>query len=112
MLSRRPKPGPQPQARPGEQPQPDEERRQWPSLRDLARYSEVTSWVLGVAAGLVLLVWAGYQADRRWGTGPYLTVAGAVVAVVWAVASLIGQVARWERRRRHPRAGSGKGSGP
>ena len=75
----------------------------WPSLQDLGRWGEITSWVLGTAGVLVLGIWGGSAADRRMGTTPWLTVAGTLLAVLWAVVSLIREVDRMQGRpRRQP----------
>ena len=69
-------------------------RSGWPSLQDLGRYGELSSWVLGTAGVLVLGIWGGSAADRRFGTAPWLTLAGTLLAVLWAVGSLIREVLR------------------
>ena len=75
-------------------------RSGWPSLQDLGRYGELSSWVLGTAGVLVLGIWGGSAADRRFGTAPWLTLAGTLLAVLWAVSSLIHEVLRLQDRGR------------
>lgn len=49
---------------------------------------------MGTAGVLVLGIWGGSAADRRFGTAPWLTLAGTLLAVLWAVGSLIREVLR------------------
>lgn len=85
--------GPGSRKRPGQRPG-------WISLEDLGRYGELSSWVLGTAGVLILGIWGGSAADRRFGTSPWLTLAGTLLAVLWAVSSLIREVLRLQDRRR------------
>ncbi|HEY8486660.1 MAG TPA: AtpZ/AtpI family protein [Limnochordales bacterium] len=60
----------------------------------------MSSWVLGTAGVLVLGIWGGSAADRRFGTAPWLTLAGTLLAVLWAMGSLVREVLRLQDRRR------------
>ena len=37
---------------------------------------------LNMALGIGLLAWGGYKLDERWGTDPWLTLAGAILGVI------------------------------
>lgn len=52
------------------------------------------------AAYVGVLAWLGYLGDQRWGTEPWLLVAGAMTGVIFAVMDLIRTVSALERRKK------------
>lgn len=82
-------------------PEDDDDRkpgRRGGGLQDLARYAGLLSWGLNTAVALGLGVFGGGYLDRRFGTEPWLTVTGSVLAVLVSLSSLIRELLRLERR--------------
>lgn len=64
------------------------------SLRSLALVGQGFSF----AAIVGVMAWLGHLADEKFGTDPWLLIAGTLVGVVVAVYDLIRMLQAWERK--------------
>lgn len=70
------------------------------ALGDLGRYAAILSWGFNTAAALVAGILGGQYLDRRWGTEPWLSLAGVILAIVVSLVSLVREIMRLEKMDR------------